>query len=411
MWVDAERSLPFIPHCNRLALERLRKTFTEALPIAVIIGEGKFGPRQMISNFLDGIEADVVRIKEPHATAIDFMREVICAIDFAPKDLTLRDLENIFTMFLSYQRTHNRRTIVVIEETQDNSLWILDKVRRFVKLEMKRQNGLMVILSGRSNLNNLLNGPPLDQISIHAGQRINLAPFTLAETREYIRRRVESAGTADIAKLFEFEAITLIHEICAGVPDAVGRLCYKCLQLADEGGANPVTTDMVRTLGKQLRIASLIELRDAEAEFAAENEPARSGGLLTARINGHIIREFPIDNGHILIGRDNLCEIFISNSRVSRHHALVFNTKFGFKLVDLGSKNGTFVNERRINQYALKNNDVITVGNCLIEYNAGDDLNGWFHDIEATDEFEQHKDGPATLMRVHDRELRPPEQT
>jgi hypothetical protein len=273
---------------------------------------------------------------------------------------------------------------------------VLDKIRRLVEMEMERKFGLMVILSGRTSLNDLLYSPPLDAISAHAGQRISLSPFTLADTREYIRRRVESAGSADISQVFEFEAITAIHELCAGLPDAVGNLCCKCLQSMDEEDLATVTTDLVEKTGNRLRLASAMQKGDSAAESVGVSKTNSTEGRLIARINGAVIRELPLNQGHILIGRDQLCEICIANGLVSRHHALVFNTKFGLKLVDLGSKNGTSVLGRKIRQHALKNNDVIDVGNCKIEYIAGDNLEAWFYDIDATDTFEPHNAASAS---------------
>jgi pSer/pThr/pTyr-binding forkhead associated (FHA) protein len=56
---------------------------------------------------------------------------------------------------------------------------------------------------------------------------------------------------------------------------------------------------------------------------------------------------------------------------VSRHHALVIYSPSGISLLDLGSKNGTFVDGRRVNQHLLKNGDLIGVGDCTITYFAG----------------------------------------
>ena len=66
-----------------------------------------------------------------------------------------------------------------------------------------------------------------------------------------------------------------------------------------------------------------------------------------------------------------------------------------FKLVDIGSQNGTFVRGHKIKQYALKDNDVIDLGDCKIEYLAGDNINAWFYDIDGTDAFTT--DDPASM--------------
>ena len=375
LWVEKGSSLPVLTHGHRTALGHLGRAFAEARPVAILIGEWKSVASYIISRFLADIEGDVavVRITKLCSNATAGMREVIQAIGFEPKDMGLADLETVFTNFLSYQRNNNRPTIICFEETQDSGWWVLDRVRRLVELETEKKFGLMVILSGRPSLNELLIRPPFDTICAHAGQRIALAPFTMVETREYISRETELAGIADIGQVFEYYAITLIHELCAGVPDTVDTLCCKCIQLAYEEDTVPVTTDLVKKVGKLLRLTSMIRKSDAGAGSVEGNGASPARGRLITRMNGVILQEQALNRGHILIGRDKLCDIRIASAAVSRLHVLIVNSSSGIKIVDLGSTNGTFVDGRLINEHALQDSDVITVGDCTIAYVTGDD--------------------------------------
>jgi type II secretory pathway predicted ATPase ExeA len=392
LWVQKETSLPVLSNGHRNALGLLDRAFAGAQPLAILIGEGKSDASYLIGRFLAGIGDDtaVVRITEPCLDAIAGMREIICAIGFEPKDLSLTDLENVFTMFLSFQKTHHRRTIICMEEIQDYGWWVLDAVRRFVTLETEGRFGLMVMLSGRPSQNELLNEPLLDAICAQPEQCIALEPFTLAETREYIRWRIESAGTADIAQVFEFDAITFIHEFCAGAPDAVSDLCSRCLQLADEEDIGPVTTDLVKKAGELLRLASATQQPDFETESLEGNGVGPQRGRLVVRKDGVLVQEQYLKQGHILIGRHELCNIRIVSPPISRHHALIVSYSNGVTLIDLGSTNGTLINGCKIKRHMLQDNDVITVGDCAIEYVAGDDRKGWFLGIERTNCFELH---------------------
>lgn len=405
--IGTEPLSPFITDCHRIALDHLHRAFAEVRPLAILIGEGKSGASFLIRSFLDNIEDDVavVRISEPCSDATAGMREVIQAIGFDPKDMGPADLENVFAMFLSFQKTHRQRTVICIEETQDNEWWVLDQVRRLVELEIKGKFGLMLILSGRPSLNVLLNQPPLNAISAEAGERIFLQPFTLVETEEYILRRIESAGTAHVGPLFEFDAITLLHELCEGVPDAVSNLCSECLQLANQEGSGPVTTGLVKRAGRLLRLPSVMQQSDAETVEVDEVSPPI--GRLIARLNGEIVQEQTLNRGHFLIGRDELCDIRLNSPPVSRHHTLVLNLSDGVKLIDLGSTNGTLVNGRQVKRYALRDSDVITVGDCRINYVAAEDHQGWFFDIDRTDSFETQTTDPAPPGKGNGRAMQP----
>ena len=59
-------------------------------------------------------------------------------------------------------------------------------------------------------------------------------------------------------------------------------------------------------------------------------------------------REIPLPNGEHLIGRGEECRIRSDSRRVSRHHARVRVTPERVFIDDLGSRNGTWVDGRRI---------------------------------------------------------------
>lgn len=65
---------------------------------------------------------------------------------------------------------------------------------------------------------------------------------------------------------------------------------------------------------------------------------------------------FPI-TGPVVIGRAAECDISVPADEMSRRHALVRPTPDGLSVEDLGSSNGTFVNNKRVQQGFLNPND------------------------------------------------------
>jgi two-component system, cell cycle response regulator len=67
------------------------------------------------------------------------------------------------------------------------------------------------------------------------------------------------------------------------------------------------------------------------------------------------------------IGRQG-CDLVLMDPEVSRQHALVFDTDDGLAIRDLGSTNGTHVNDRRLDAlHLLRGGDVIRLGNTVFE--------------------------------------------
>jgi type II secretory pathway predicted ATPase ExeA len=382
-------SLPFITDSHGNALDQLGRVFSEGRPLAIMIGEGKAGASLLISRFLGGLGDDVsvARITEPCADGIGGMQAIIRGIGFDAKKMPLADLENVFTMFLSSQKINRRRTIICIEEAQDNGRWLFEQV-------LREKYGLTVILSGRPGLNGLLNTPPLNALVDRAERVISLAPFTLEETREFVRWMIESAGVADVSQLFEFDAVTLIHELCEGIPDSISTLSIKSREVAKKQKKTKVTTAEVTEAANLLQMTPNVRLSDADTVMmhvvkVGPEKEVRGGGQLIVRTGGNLVQEQPLNRDRILIGRDAVCDIRIPSNLVSRHHALIHVSLDGVQLVDLSSTNGTFVDGREIQQCDLEDRQVIGIGDSQIEYIAGSERKDGLSNLDETGVFER----------------------
>ena len=73
----------------------------------------------------------------------------------------------------------------------------------------------------------------------------------------------------------------------------------------------------------------------------------------------------PLTNG-LTIGRGSTNTLALSEAGVSRQHAEIVQQEGAWLLRDLGSTNGTFVNERRVTTHRLYPGDSIKIGNTLI---------------------------------------------
>jgi len=64
----------------------------------------------------------------------------------------------------------------------------------------------------------------------------------------------------------------------------------------------------------------------------------------------------------LILGRDQNCDIVISDRQVSRHHAKILHTPKGVILEDLKSKNGTHINGKKIiDPVVLTDGDVVMI--------------------------------------------------
>jgi len=74
-------------------------------------------------------------------------------------------------------------------------------------------------------------------------------------------------------------------------------------------------------------------------------------------------RDFPMQGGMLTIGRKDDCDVRVPLAEVSRHHARILLKNDQVILVDLGSANGTYLNNRRVKkEHDLKPGDHIVIG-------------------------------------------------
>ncbi|MGM9998471.1 MAG: FHA domain-containing protein [Candidatus Bruticola sp.] len=77
---------------------------------------------------------------------------------------------------------------------------------------------------------------------------------------------------------------------------------------------------------------------------------------------------YPVNKEQIIIGRDIASDILLCNDSISRRHAEVVRSAEGWRVRDLGSSNGTFVNGQRVDEVFLVEGDVITLGDVNLTF-------------------------------------------
>ena len=91
---------------------------------------------------------------------------------------------------------------------------------------------------------------------------------------------------------------------------------------------------------------------------------------ITLKHKNKTVGNYPLKKGFSLtIGRRQKNDVVIEDLSVSGLHAKIDSVEDGFVLVDLQSKNGSFVNEQLINAHWLKHGDVINIGEHALAFN------------------------------------------
>jgi pSer/pThr/pTyr-binding forkhead associated (FHA) protein len=84
--------------------------------------------------------------------------------------------------------------------------------------------------------------------------------------------------------------------------------------------------------------------------------------------NGQVLKEVYLSQAATTIGRLPDNSVQIDNLAVSGHHARISWEKDHYIVEDLGSLNGTFLNNERVGKATLKNGDQVKIGKHLVEF-------------------------------------------
>jgi pSer/pThr/pTyr-binding forkhead associated (FHA) protein len=108
---------------------------------------------------------------------------------------------------------------------------------------------------------------------------------------------------------------------------------------------------------------------DSEEKIMINKEASIYSGSIP-RIEAHG-KSKNLPNKIFAIGRDKSNAVIIADTKVSKFHALmIFKEGTGY-IRDTESKNGTYVNDKKIGSgkdIKLNNNDIIVLGNTKIKY-------------------------------------------
>src|SRR5215472_5768915 len=83
---------------------------------------------------------------------------------------------------------------------------------------------------------------------------------------------------------------------------------------------------------------------------------------------------FRVGQEEVIVGRLSSSHLCIGDPSVSRQHCILQQTANEFRIRDLGSNNGTFLNGQRINAGVLADGDKIRIGDTILSFSESDVL-------------------------------------
>jgi two-component system cell cycle response regulator len=110
------------------------------------------------------------------------------------------------------------------------------------------------------------------------------------------------------------------------------------------------------------------------------DRPAAKEACLVVIYGLDLGRKYNLTRPQIIIGRSSKADIQIDQESVSRNHCKILNTGNAILLRDMGSTNGTYINDELIDEYVLRDGDFIKVGRCIFKFLSGNNSENAYHE-------------------------------
>ena len=256
----------YLSHTHREALASLDYAYMINRGFTALIAPPGMGKTTLLYGFLGAIQncarSSFLFDIDPHCDPQELVAYILRDLGVVPGQ-SRAEMHEQFTAALAAEERAGRRVVVAIDEAQNLSDAMLERLRLLTNFETSHGKLMQVVLSGQPSLLDNLRKPSLIQLRQRIATISRIEPLLTGETSEYIKHRLNYAGHLD-EHLFRKEAVALITEASEGIPRIINTLCFNALSLCYAVKEKRVDRDMVS------EIISDLQLRPTLREYATD---------------------------------------------------------------------------------------------------------------------------------------------
>ncbi|MFH1679104.1 MAG: AAA family ATPase [Candidatus Eisenbacteria bacterium] len=283
----------YLDEVYREALAHLEYGVTAGRGYVLLTGEVGTGKTTIVHSFLERyrLELNTAFIFSTAMNFVELLQLVHEDFDTGARGDSEAFLLIELNRFLLKKYQAGARTVLILDEAQNLSEEMLEKVRMLSNLEARKSKLLQTVLVGQPELAAKLEQPRLRQLRQRVAVRFDIPPMTEERTLRYVEHRLRVVGAPNRG-LFTPEALHRIHVESGGIPRMVNVICSNALLLGLGGGLSRLDEPTVREVVQDLR-RGVPEGPAPGSAPAAAQEDARLHESLERAPEGAVIAAFP----------------------------------------------------------------------------------------------------------------------
>jgi general secretion pathway protein A len=231
-------------------------------------------------------------------------------------------------------RLGGERFLLFVDECHEASIESLEWLRALVD----NIDNLSIIIAGLPVFENMLKSN-LETFNRRISTKTELGNLTRAETRELVKRRVESAGGDDI-KPFTSRTIEYIYERTGGFPREIIRICNELSQKALDSNISTIDTEFLKEAEAPAARISMDVIETLPERQKMILDALSGGGDFTpSDIVSHMGEDVYKNRENAIRSVNNLLrrlmkEGFVDRKRVGKTYKYVISGKFRTLMVE-----------------------------------------------------------------------------
>lgn len=187
---------------------------------------------------LDESRYKVWRFSQAPMTTNGFLRSLARTLDVPVHRQTADLFDAVRTYLLTFAEVHGPHPLLVLDDGEGMRPDCLDLLRRLTTWELDAEDRFSVLLVGTDDLLRTLQHPDLSSLRSRVTYARQLRPFSLDDTRNYIRHHLRQAGAT--GDLMTDDAVREIYVVAQGAPRTTNQVALQAMIQAAVEGADRI---------------------------------------------------------------------------------------------------------------------------------------------------------------------------
>jgi type II secretory pathway predicted ATPase ExeA len=341
------KPLVLVPYSSqRKAIHFLDETRVNKRGLGLFHGPPLSGKTTIIRQFASSLPRDhaVAVVDGAGTDPAMLLKEILGQYGYGHGFNSSSERFNMIRVVALQQAASSQPPVLVIENVHKMSPLLLEMLCEMAEMSLDGTSALRIILSSDRPILPIVKAPAMRSIETRLTGKFLLKPLTRTETAAYAHKKLKSGGCSDPRAVMPPAVCDRLHSASGGWPGVIDRLAMMALAKAE-------------------RIPLLVEHIPKKPPNVVEPTPQ-----LILTFKRKTLKKISLDKPRFLIGRNALCDIDIVHEWISRHHALVIRNDESTLIVDMKSRNGTWVNGERVKNHVLINDDIISLGDHRLKF-------------------------------------------